>query len=102
MNKFFDDYYKEYQTLLFNEEIQIKLTEFQNLAELVKNSNSKIIFSGNGASASIAAHGATDFTKQGKIRSITFNESNLITCLSNDFGYEKLDERSAKILFRCK
>ena len=96
MNKFFDDYYKEYQTLLFNEEIQIKLTEFQNLAELVKNSNSKIIFSGNGASASIAAHGATDFTKQGKIRSITFNESNLITCLSNDFGYENWMKEALK------
>ena len=58
------------------------------LQSQLRESNSKIIFAGNGASASIAAHGATDFTKQGKIRSITFNEANLITCLSNDYGYE--------------
>ena len=43
---------------------------------------------GNGASASIADHGAVDFTKQGGIRARTFNESNLITCLSNDYGFE--------------
>lgn len=88
MKKFFDDYYKSYKTLLFNEDIKSALKKFRNLAESVQESNSKIIFAGNGASASIAAHGATDFTKQGKIRSITFNEANLITCLSNDYGYE--------------
>lgn len=88
MNKFFDDYYKDYKTLLINDYIEGKLIEFKSLAESVKRSDSKIIFAGNGASASIAAHGATDFTKQGKIRSMTFNEANLITCLSNDFGYE--------------
>ena len=88
MKKFFDDYYKDYKNLLFNEEIKSALIKFKSLAEMVRESNSKIIFAGNGASASIAAHGATDFTKQGKIRSITFNEANLITCLSNDYGYE--------------
>ena len=46
------------------------------------------MFGGNGASASIADHGAVDFTKQGGIRARTFNESNLITCLSNDYGFE--------------
>ena len=64
------------------------MDEFKNLAKETK-SVGKLIFAGNGASASIASHGAVDFTKQAKIRAITFNESNLITCLSNDFGYEK-------------
>ena len=54
----------------------------------IKHDNAKLIFCGNGASASISAHGAVDFSKQAKIRSVTFNEANLITCLANDYGYE--------------
>ena len=48
----------------------------------------KVIIAGNGGSASIAAHTAVDLTKISKIRSITFNEPNLITCFANDYGYE--------------
>lgn len=49
---------------------------------------SKIYLAGNGASASIANHLATDLTKASKFDARTFNESNLLTCLSNDYGYE--------------
>lgn len=48
----------------------------------------KLIFAGNGASASIANHASLDFTKQAKIRSVNFNESAFITAFANDFGYE--------------
>ena len=48
----------------------------------------KLIFAGNGASASIANHASLDFTKQAKVKSVNFNESALITAFSNDFGYE--------------
>ena len=47
-----------------------------------------MIFIGNGASASLASHAATDFTKQAKIESIAFNDHNLITALANDYGYD--------------
>ena len=36
MKKFFDDYYKDYKTLLFNDYIEGKLIEFKSLAESVK------------------------------------------------------------------
>ena len=36
----------------------------------------------------LSSHAATDFTKQAKIPSIAFNDHNLITALSNDYGYE--------------
>ena len=29
-----------------------------------------------------------DMTKNGGIRSVNFNESDLITCFANDYGYE--------------
>ena len=54
----------------------------------VKRNKKKIMIMGNGASASIANHFATDLTKIAGIRTVNFNESNLITCLSNDYGYE--------------
>ena len=43
---------------------------------------------GNGGSAAIASHIAVDFTKAVRIRATNYNEADLITCLSNDFGYQ--------------
>jgi len=51
-------------------------------------SNKKIIVVGNGGSAAMASHVAVDFTKAAGIRAINFNEADLITCFSNDYGYE--------------
>ena len=49
----------------------------------------KIIIFGNGGSASIADHFAVDMTKNAGYRTLTFNNTPLLTCLANDFGYEK-------------
>ena len=59
----------------------------ENLINSLKEGG-KLIFIGNGASASLSSHAATDFTKQANIPSIAFNDHNLITALSNDYGYE--------------
>ena len=48
----------------------------------------KVITVGNGGSAAIASHVSVDLTKAAGIRAACFNESSLITCFSNDFGYE--------------
>lgn len=48
----------------------------------------KTIIVGNGGSAAIASHVAVDLTKAAKTRAINFNESDLITCFANDYGYE--------------
>ena len=34
-------------------------------------------------------HGAVDFTKSAEVNGITFNEANLISCLANDYGFDK-------------
>ena len=56
-------------------------------------SGGKIIFIGNGASASIASHIATDFWKNADIRAMAFNDASALTCISNDFGYEHVFEK---------
>lgn len=50
----------------------------------------KVIFIGNGGSAAIASHLAVDYWKNGGMRAITFNDSSLLTCVSNDFGYPEV------------
>ncbi len=50
----------------------------------------KIIFVGNGASASISSHMATDYWKNGGMRAVAFNDAALLTCISNDCGYENV------------
>lgn len=43
---------------------------------------------GNGGSAGVASHAITDFLNVGKLRAMTLHEPSLITCMSNDYGYE--------------
>jgi D-sedoheptulose 7-phosphate isomerase len=49
-----------------------------------------IIFVGNGGSAGIASHLAIDFSKNGKLRALAFNDPAALTCLGNDLGYENV------------
>src|SRR5262245_45734993 len=48
----------------------------------------KLMFIGNGGSAAIASHMAIDYTKNGNMRSLAFNDGSSLTCLGNDLGYE--------------
>jgi D-sedoheptulose 7-phosphate isomerase len=48
----------------------------------------KIVFVGNGGSAGIASHAAVDYTKNGGLRALAFNDASYLTCFANDFGYE--------------
>ena len=50
----------------------------------------RLFFIGNGGSAAIAGHMATDYTKNGGMPSLAFNDASLLTCFGNDFGYENV------------
>jgi D-sedoheptulose 7-phosphate isomerase len=54
----------------------------------LRETNKKIYFFGNGASAAFANHMALDFSKNGKIISRSLSDSSLLTALSNDYSYE--------------
>ena len=56
--------------------------------------NKKVIIFGNGGSAAISSHVSVDLTKNAGIRSINFNEADLLTCFSNDYGYKKVFSKS--------
>lgn len=70
------------------------------IAQLLKLScdgGNKIIFIGNGGSAAIAGHMALDFSNAGKLRAVCFNDGPLLTCLANDYSYEKVFEKAIEM-----
>lgn len=60
------------------------------MARKAHNSENKLMFVGNGGSAAIASHMAIDYSKNGGLRSLSFNDPAALTCLSNDLGYENV------------
>jgi D-sedoheptulose 7-phosphate isomerase len=86
--QFLDDYFSRYKRVLFTPNVYSKLLIFRDLCKRVSETGNKLIFAGNGASASISSHAATDFTQHAKVRTVCFNDHNLITAFSNDYGYE--------------
>jgi len=86
--KFLDDYWSRYQKLFFESRNDKSILELRDSINRTFLEKGRLIFIGNGASASLSSHAATDFTKQAKIPSIAFNDHNLITALANDYGYE--------------
>ena len=87
METYHQKYFKKFSNLLFNN----KEKDFLKIAKLLKQTKKKkkkVIIVGNGGSAAMASHVSVDLTKVCKIRSVNFNEADLITCFANDYGYE--------------
>lgn len=53
---------------------------------------------GNGGSAGIASHFCTDLLKTLKIPAATLVDSNLLTCIGNDLGYEQIFSHQLDVL----
>ena len=86
-----ENYFKKYfSTIKKNlDTIDIyQLEKIINLITRVSKSKGKVVIFGNGGSASIASHLTVDFINAAKIKAMSFNDSSIITCFSNDYGYE--------------
>ena len=88
--EFLGNYFNTFRNLISpNTEIFEKLIKTSELMIKNNRNDKKIIIAGNGGSAAISSHFSVDLTKNAKIKCINFNEADLITCFSNDFGYDK-------------
>ena len=96
--KFLDKYFDDFKKLInFNsDEIKKKLINLKKIFITTKKNKKKILIFGNGGSAAIASHFSIDLTKNAKIRCTNYNESDLITCFSNDYGYERWVEMAIR------
>lgn len=87
--------YLENQSKLIHE---INTNDLEKSATLIsKIKKNKIILIGNGGSASICSHMATDFSKVHKIPAISFSSDSFLTCFSNDYGYENWCKKALEI-----
>jgi D-sedoheptulose 7-phosphate isomerase len=93
------DQFKEYNKV-FNEINVDEYEKFIKKLKILRKKKNKLFLAGNGGSSSIASHVAVDFLKNCAINAQTFNEYNLITCFSNDYGYEKWLEKSLQIFMK--
>lgn len=84
---YFSSYFSEFQNKLTAVD-NSTLEALSNKLIAVAKSGKKVIVVGNGGSAAMASHVTVDLTKNAKVRSVNFNEADLITCFANDFGYE--------------
>lgn len=87
IEKFIKNYFKKIDMINANLS-KSDFEKFINLLKKIKKNKKKVVFAGNGGSAAMASHVSVDFSKVCKIRSINFNEADLITCYSNDYGYQ--------------
>ena len=95
-SNWFQSYFERYRKTIFQKEIYNDLLKIKEIWLKAHNGEGKIIFAGNGGSAAMSSHCSVDLTKNAGIRSINFNEADLITCFSNDYGYEKWIEMAIK------
>src|ERR1700682_2078173 len=56
----------------------------------IKREQFRLFFIGNGGSAAIASHMATDWMKNGGFAATSFNDGAMLTCLTNDLGYAQV------------
>ena len=86
---FFDTYINTLQNhLQLTSSINSELLQICTHLNSIQVNKKKVIIIGNGGSAAIASHVATDLTKTLSIPTMTLSDPSLLTCLSNDYGYE--------------
>ena len=86
-NNYISDYLNKL-TKLINDFSHEDFLEIAKILKKIKKDKKKVILVGNGGSAAMASHVSVDLTKMCKIRAVNFNEADLLTCFSNDYGYE--------------
>ena len=101
--KYFSDLVRSLRSVKVSDGDGREIEIFEGLEKVAQtiitrgSTGNKIMFVGNGASAAISSHMATDYWKNGGIRAVAFNDSSLLTCISNDYGYEHVFEKPVEM-----
>ena len=88
MDSYFPQYFDELAGLVASVDGD-DLEAVVDLLEGVIDRGGKVLLAGNGGSAAIVNHVTVDLVKAAGIRAVNFNESSLVTCFANDYGYER-------------
>ena len=86
---FLESYFKDLSELIIPDDKTVeKLILMKEKMVDVHSKGKKTLIFGNGGSAAMASHFSVDLTKNARIRCVNYNESDLITCFANDFGFD--------------
>lgn len=91
---FLKKYFDSLKTLIDKEEYLENLIKVKKILLDTNSKGKKTMIFGNGGSAAISSHFSVDLTKNARIKCTNYNESDLITCFANDFGYERWVEKT--------
>ena len=91
---FLKKYFDSLKELIDKEEYLEKLIKVKKILLDTNSKGKKTMIFGNGGSAAISSHFSVDLTKNARIKCTNYNESDLITCFANDFGYERWVEKT--------
>jgi len=93
--EFLTSYLNDFSDLVKpDEKIIDQLGKVADLIKVISAKGNKVLIFGNGGSAAISSHFSVDLTKNAGVRCVNCNEADLITCFSNDYGYERWVEKS--------
>ena len=85
-------------SLSYEEGIKKNLEMLGNL----RDQGGNLFLVGNGGSAGVVSHILTDFINVDKLNARTLHESSLLSCMSNDYGYENSFSEPLSTLAREK
>ena len=106
MNVYFDKLFFLYNHLEITDINHNLLDLSEGLNDIIgkllnyKKNNNKVFIIGNGGSAAIASHTANDLLRNCHIPAMTLSDSSVMTCLSNDFGYEHVYAEQLKLFIK--
>lgn len=66
---------------------QATLDSAYKLIREARSNKKKVLIIGNGGSNALSSHLAVDLIKVGGVTAMSFSDAAMLTCLSNDFGY---------------
>jgi D-sedoheptulose 7-phosphate isomerase len=72
------------------------------MLEGLRDRGGNLFLVGNGGSAGVVSHILTDFINVNKLNARTLHESSLLSCMSNDYGYENSFSEPLSTLAREK
>lgn len=84
--------FKNYFRDIYELTASISVEDLISAAALIRKCNKddgQVLIFGNGGSAAMASHVCVDLVKAAGIRASNFNEADLLTCFSNDYGYDQ-------------
>ena len=93
---YFDDFNDALNQTLADSANQDGLNQAVDWIRQTKNFKTKILLIGNGGSAAIAEHMATDLTKNAGLRAMTLSGTPVITTFANDFGYQHVYSKAVE------